>query len=176
MRHKVTRFEIPAEDAFSTEYMDGAEANIRLRGKVANSMADEVWIYEVPDREGVPLRIAVRTECPGVFSDGPRVVREVFEQQATGNQVHDFDWLERGEYQAPPPSRQPVKVGDKVSAMPDGYSLAEGEVTSIEWKRRPMQAHYGLPPLWIWEWYVEVRFPDGRTRADRWHHEWVTTL
>lgn len=171
--HKVTRFEIPVEDAFSTENMTGAEANIRIRGAVVNSMADEVWIYEVPDREGVPLRIAVRTERPGAFS-GPRMVREVFEQQVTGDPVRDLDWLERGEYLPPRPSRRPVKVGDEVSAMPDGYSLSTAEVISVEWKRRSMQAHYELPPLWTWEWRVEVKFPDGSTREDRWHSDWIS--
>ncbi|MFD9815181.1 hypothetical protein [Streptomyces sp. NPDC059080] len=173
MDHKVTRFEIPERDDFSTENMTGAEANIRIRGKVVNSMADEVWIYEVPDREGVPLRIAARTERPGAFT-GPRMVREVYVQQVTGDPVHDFDWLERGEYQPPRPSRQPVKVGDEVSAMPDGFSLGTAEVMSVEWKCHPMQAHYELPPLWKWEWRVEVEFHDGRRREGRWHPDWIS--
>lgn len=173
--HKVTRFEIPVEDAFSTENMTGAEANIRLRGAVVDSMADEVWIYEVPDPDGVPLRIAARTQrTENMGLDGPRVVREIFVQQVTGGPVHDFDWLERGEYQTPPPKRQPVKVGDKVSAMPDGYSSGTAEVTSVNWKLHPMQAHYQLPPLWSWEWRVEVEFPDGRTREGRWHPDWIS--
>ncbi|WP_329147150.1 hypothetical protein OIU91_16520 [Streptomyces sp. NBC_01456] len=175
MDHKVTRFEIPVEDAFSTENMTGAEANIRLRGAVVDSMADEVWIYEVPDPDGVPLRIAARTQrTENMGLDGPRVVREIFVQQVTGGPVHDFDWLERGEYQTPPPKRQPVKVGDKVSAMPDGYSSGTAEVTSVNWKLHPMQAHYQLPPLWSWEWRVEVEFPDGRTREGRWHPDWIS--
>ncbi|MEU7146999.1 hypothetical protein AB0B15_03005 [Streptomyces sp. NPDC045456] len=175
MDHKVTRFEIPAEDAFSTENMTGAEANIRIRGTVVNSMNDEVWTYEVPDRAGNPLRVVARTRRTlNAGLDGPRTVREVFIQAVTGKPVEQLDWLERGEYQPPRPSRQPVKVGDVVSAMPDGYSLGTAEVTSVEWKRRSMQRHYELPPLWTWEWRVEVKFPDGRTREDRWHSDWIS--
>ncbi|MFF4699869.1 hypothetical protein [Streptomyces chattanoogensis] len=165
----------PPDVSAPTQPLTGAEANIKIRGTVVNSMNDELWTYEVPDREGNPLRIVARTRKGGTFSlDGPRTVREVFEQAATGGQVHDFDWLERGEYQPPRPSRQPVKVGDKVSAMPDGYSLGEAEVLSVEWKCRSMQAHYELPPLWTWEWRVEVKFPDGRTREGRWHSDWIS--
>ncbi|MEW1922208.1 hypothetical protein [Streptomyces sp. NPDC088360] len=175
MDHKVTRFEIPELDDFSTENMTGAEANIRLRGKVVNSMNDEVWTYEVPDRDGNPLRIVARTRQGSEFMVlGRRTVREVYEQHATGGPVREFDWLERGEYAPPPPKRQPVKVGDIVSAMPNGFSLATAEVTSVEWHVHPMQAHYELPPLWQWEWRVEVKFPDGKTREGRWHSDWIS--
>ncbi|MEU0214061.1 hypothetical protein ABZ281_02695 [Streptomyces sp. NPDC006265] len=179
MEHQVTRFEIPPEDdGFSVETMTGAEANIRIRGLVVNSMADELWTYEVPDlpeNGGNSLRIVARTRrTENMGLDGPRVVREVYEQVVTGGPVHELDWLERGEYQPPKPTHQPVKVGDKVSAMPDGHSLSEAAVTSVEWKVHPMQAHYELPPLWSWEWRVEVEFPDGRTREGRWHSDWIS--
>ncbi|MEV8399280.1 hypothetical protein [Streptomyces niveus] len=176
MDHDVLRHDMdPRHGSAPTEPLSGEEANIRIRGTVVNSMNDELWTYEVPDRGGNPLRIVARTRQGAEFEViGQRTVREVYEQRATGGPVHDFDWLERGEYQTPKPKRQPVKVGDKVSAMPDGFSLAIGEVMSVEWKVRPMQAHYQLPPLWSWEWRVEVKFPDGRTREGRWHSDWIS--
>ncbi|MFE4527160.1 hypothetical protein ACFRMO_08170 [Streptomyces anulatus] len=157
------------------EPLTGAEANVRIRGLVVNSMADELWTYEVPDLKGNPLRVVARTQHTQNWGlDGPRVVREVYVQHATGGPVHEFDWLERTEYPTPKPTRQPVRVGDAVSAMPDGHSLDTGEVTSVEWKLRPMQAHYQLPPLWTWEWRVGVKFSDGRTREGRWHSDWIS--
>lgn len=163
-----------------TEPLTGEEANIRIRRLVVNSMADELWTYEVPDREengGKPLRIVARTQrTENMGLDGPRVVREVYEQYVTGTPIHELDWLERGDYQTPKPTRQPAKVGDKVSAMPDGYSLGEGEVTFMEWQQRSMQGHYAAPPLWTWEWVVEVTFPDGRTRRGRWHRDWICKI
>ncbi|MCX5103488.1 hypothetical protein [Streptomyces sp. NBC_00439] len=78
-----------------------------------------------------PLRIVARTVRPGAFS-GPRVVREVYVQAMTGGQVHELDWLERGEYDPPAPARKPVKIRDRVAAMPDGHSLGAGLVTKIE--------------------------------------------
>lgn len=175
MDHEVTRFKLPmVQGGEAGEQMPGTEANIAIRGTVYNSMNDEVWTYEVPDRDGNPLRIVARTRQGSEFMlMGPRTVREVFEQAVTGSPVQELDWLERGAYEPPKAKRQPVKVGDTVSAMPDGYSLGEAEVTSVEWKRRPMQAHYELPPLWTWEWRVEVKFPDGRTREGRWHSDWI---
>ncbi|MEV6309941.1 hypothetical protein AB0M10_15250 [Streptomyces sp. NPDC051840] len=165
----------PRHGSAPTQPLTGEEANIQIRGTVVNSLNDEVWTYEVPDREGIPLRIVARTRQGSEFqSIGQRTVREVYEQQVTGPLLHECDWLERREYQAPKPKRQPVKVGDTVSAMPDGYSLATGEVTSVEWKRRPMQSHHELPPLWTWEWRVEIKFPDGRTREGRWHSDWIS--
>lgn len=178
MRFEVTRYEVPETDGFSVERMSGAEANIMIRGKVVNSMADELWVYEVPDlpeNGGGLLRIVARTQLSGKHGlEGPRVVREVYVQAVTGGPVREYDWLERGEYEPPAPTHQPVKVGDTVSAMPDGHSLSEAEVTSVEWKVHPMQAHYQLPPLWSWEWRVAVKFPDGRTREGRWHSDWIT--
>ncbi|MEU7318360.1 hypothetical protein [Streptomyces sp. NPDC007083] len=172
--HKVTQFELPALDhGFSTETMTGTEANIRIRGAIVNSIADEVWTYEVLDRNDAPMRIAVRTTRPGAFT-GPRVVREVFEQYVTGDPVREPDWLEGKEPEPPRPSRQPAEEGDKISAMPDGYSLSPGEVTSIEWKQRSMQPPYDQPPLWHWEWRAVVKFPDGRTREGRWHSDWIS--
>ncbi|MFD4949170.1 hypothetical protein ACFWNT_43465 [Streptomyces sp. NPDC058409] len=172
--HEVTRFEVPPEDdGFSAEKLTGTEANIRIRGLVVNSMADELWTYEAPDLDGNPLRIVARTVRPGAFS-GPRVVREVYVQAMTGGQVHELDWLEREEYELPVPTRQPVKVGDRVTAMPDGYSLEAGLATKIEWTLHPMQAHYALPPLWHWEWRVTVWFGGTQTREGKWADHWVS--
>ncbi|MBD0734008.1 hypothetical protein [Streptomyces sp. CBMA29] len=176
MNYEVTRYKLPmVKGAESGEEMPGTEANISIRGTVVDSMSDEVWTYEVPDRDGNPLRVVARTRQGSEFTDmGPRTVREVYEQAATGSPVPELDWLERGEYEPPRPKRQPVKVGDTVSAMPDGYSLGKAEVTSVEWKQRVMQSHYAAPPLWAWEWCVEVTFPDGRTREGRWHSDWIS--
>jgi hypothetical protein len=169
--------EPPHPGSATTEILTGEEANIRIRGLVVNSMADEMWHYEVPDWKGNPLRIVARTQRTKEHGlSGPRVVREVYVQAVTGGPVHECDWLERGEYQPPTPKRQPVQVGDTVSAMPDGYSLGTAEVLSIDWQRRSMQSHYQLPPLWTWEWVVEVKFPDGRTRKGRWHSDWISKI
>ncbi|MFB7919519.1 hypothetical protein [Streptomyces sp. NPDC056061] len=164
----------PPQVSAPTEPLTGAEANIRIRGLVVNSMADELWMYEVPDRDGTPLRIVARTQRTGKWElHGPRVVREVYEQAVTGSQVHELDWLERGGYEPPAPTRQPVKVGDRVTAMVDGYTVGPGLVSAIEWKVHPMQAHYGLPPLWHWEWRVVVWFGGDRTREGVWKDFWV---
>ncbi|WP_424863040.1 hypothetical protein [Streptomyces sp. MMS24-I29] len=175
MDQKVTRFEMPPTYGVDpVEKMTGAEANIRIRGLVVNSMADELWTYEVPDRDGTPLRIVARTQRTGTWElRGPRVVREVYVQAVTGGQVRELDWLERGEYEPPTPTRQPVKVGDRVTALLDGYTLGPGLVTAIEWKVHPMQAHYALPPLWHWEWRVVVWFGGDRTREGVWKDYWV---
>ncbi|MET9656408.1 hypothetical protein [Streptomyces sp. NPDC006510] len=165
--------EPPEDDGFAAEKLTGAEANIRIRGLVVNSVADELWTYEAHDLDDNPLRIVARTVRPGAFN-GPRVVREVYVQAVTGSQVHELDWLERGEYEPSAPTQQPVKVGDRVTAMPDGYSSREAEMVSVDWKLRGAQAHYQLPPLWTWEWSDEVKFPDGRTREDRWHSDWIS--
>ena len=157
-----------------TDPLTGEEANIRIRGLVVNSMADELWTYEAVDRDGKPMRIVARTQCTeNMGLDGPRVVREVYEQYATGKPVHELDWLERGEYQTPKPTRQPVKVGDTVSALSGGV-LKSAEVKSIEWQVHPMQAHYQLPPLWSWEWRVGIEFSDGSTTEGRWHSDWIS--
>ena len=84
------------------------------------------------------------------------MVRGVYEQPVTGKPVEPLDWLERWDYTAPKPTPQPVKVGDRVTAMPDGYSLGPGLVEDIVWKVHPMQGHYQLPPHWDWEWRVTV--------------------
>jgi hypothetical protein len=178
MDHDVLRHDMdPRHGSAPTEPLSGEEANIRIRGAVVNSMNDELWTYEVSDRDGNPLRIVARTRQGSEFQVvGERTVREVYEQRATGGLVHDFDWLERGEYQTPPPTRQPAKVGTRVSAMPDGYSLAAGLVVAAEWKVHPMQAHYQLPPLWKWGWHVTVQFADGRKSERFWHSDWVSTI
>ena len=170
----VHQLELPPHGAAPTAPMTGEEANIRIRRLVVNSMADELWTYEVPDRDGNPLRIVARTQrTENMGLDGPRVAREVYEQRATGGPVHELDWLERGEYQTPKPTTQPVKVGEEVWAMSGGV-LKSAEVTSIEWKVSPMQSHYQLPPLWTWEWRVEIQFADGHTTAGRWHSDWIS--
>ena len=173
VEYEVTRVMMPPRTD-PVETLTGAQANIRIRGLVVNSMADELWTFEAVDRDRIPMRIVARTQRTedGGLS-GPRVVREVYEQYATGRPVHECDWLERGEYQTPEPKRQPVKVGDRVTAMPDGYSLGPGLVTAIEWKVRPMQSHYALPPLWSWEWRVTVWFGNDSQREGRWHPDWV---
>lgn len=177
MRYEVTRYEVPETDAFSVERMSGAEANIMIRGKVVNSMSDELWVYEVPDlpeNGGGLLRIVARTQLSGKHQlEGPRVVREVYVQAVTEQPVRELDWLERGEYQEPAPTHQPVKAGEEVTAMSGGV-LKSAKVTSIRWQARPMQAHYQLPPLWTWEWRVGIEFSDGHTTEGRWHSDWIT--
>lgn len=173
--HDVLRHDMdPRHGSAPTEPLTGEEANIRIRGTVVNSMNDELWTYEVPDRQGNPLRIVARTRQGSEFQViGRRTVREIFEQHATGGPVQELDWLERGEYQTPKPTRQPVKVGEEVTAMSGGV-LKSAKVTSIEWKVRPMQAHYQLPPLWTWEWRVGIEFADGHTTEGRWHSDWIS--
>ncbi|WP_146050994.1 hypothetical protein [Streptomyces noursei] len=164
----------PTYGSAPTQPLTGEEANIMIRRLVVNSMADETWHYEVPDRNGRPLRIVARTQRTedGGLS-GPRVVREVYEQAVTGKPVEPLDWLERWEYKPPKSSRQPVKVGDRVTAMTDGFRLAAGLATAIEWKLHPMQAHYALPPLWSWEWRVTVWFGGDQEREGAWKDHWV---
>ncbi|MGW3274940.1 hypothetical protein ACWDFH_26220 [Streptomyces kronopolitis] len=173
MDHEVTRFEMPSSYGVDpVEKMTGAQANIRIRGRIVNSVADELWEYEVLDRRAKPLRIVARTQRNQIYS-GPRVVREVYTQYVTADPERELDWLEAGAYEPPPPSAQPVKVGDRVTAMPDGYSLGAGLVMAIEWKLHPMQAHYALPPLWHWEWRVIVWFGGDQTREGVWKDHWV---
>ncbi|MFE5853171.1 hypothetical protein ACFQ61_08115 [Streptomyces sp. NPDC056500] len=172
MESEVTRFELPPTyGGDPIEKMTGTDANIRIRGLVVHSVSDELWTYEVPDVQGTPMRVVARTQLRQGFS-GPRVVREVYVQEDTGP-VHQLDWLTHAGYEPPKPSTQPVQGGDRVTAMPDGYSLGAGLVTSIEWKLHPMQAHYQLPPLWHWGWRVTVWFGGDQTREGAWKDHWV---
>lgn len=175
--HEVTRYQLPVvEHGSAVERMTGAEANIKIRGTVVNSMNDELWTYEVPNRDGNPLRVVARTRQGSEFVlMGPRTVREVFEQAATSGPVPVLDWLERGAYAPPKPTHPPVKVGERVTALipSNGSSLGAGLITAVKWAVHPMQSHYQLPPLWTWEWRVTVWFGDDRTREGRWHTDWV---
>ncbi|WP_405668042.1 hypothetical protein [Streptomyces sp. NBC_00055] len=163
MDHEVTAFDLVNRDAFSVERMSGTEANIVIRGDHDNTW--EYYGYEVPDPAWKPLRI--------VALRGQRSVRRVFVQSVTGSQVLPGDWLEGNAPEPPRPKRQPVKVGDRVAAMNDGYTLGAGLVTSVEWKQHPMQPPYDKPPLWTWEWHVEIWFGGTETREGAWRSAWV---
>ncbi|MGW3763065.1 hypothetical protein [Streptomyces sp. NPDC005131] len=163
MDYEVTAFDLVQRDAFSQERMSGTEANIAIRRD--HDLTWEYYTYEVPDLAGNPLRIVARR--------GLHAVRRVFVQSVTGSQIQPGDWLEGEEPQPPAPKRQPVKVGDRVAAMGDGYSLAAGLVTSAEWKQHPMQPPYDKPPLWEWEWRVVVWFGGNQTREGAFRSAWV---
>lgn len=172
MKHEVLRHEVAGWDVGPADRLSGTAANVVIRGKIVNSVADEIWVYEVPDRKGRPLRIVVRTNLENVYS-GQRRVREVYEQAVISTWVRPGDWLEGEAPQPPKPGAKPVNVGDRVSAMPDGYSLGAGLVTAIEWKQRNLQPPYDKPPTWYWEWRVTVWFGGEQTREGRWHTDWV---
>ncbi|WP_406362385.1 hypothetical protein [Streptomyces sp. NBC_01579] len=168
----VTRFDLVKRDAFSEERMSGMEANIAIRGELP--ITHDLHAHEFEDRDGNPLRVVARTSLHKEGAEYVESVVTVFEQPVTGT-PQPWDWFEGEEPQPPAPKRQPVKVGDRVTAMPDGNSLGAGLVTSVEWKQRDMQPPYDRAPLWTWEWRVVVWFGGDQQREGRWSTDWVGT-
>ncbi|WP_411087842.1 hypothetical protein [Streptomyces sp. 061-3] len=166
----VTRFDLVKRDAFSEERMSGMEANIAIRGELP--ITHDLHAHEFEDRDGNPLRVVVRTSLRKEGEEYLESVVAVFEQSVTGT-PRERDWFEGEEPQPPAPKRQPVKVGDRVTAMPDGYRLDAGLVKSIEWKQRDMQPPHDMAPLWTWEWRVVVWFGGDQEREGRWSTDWV---
>ncbi|MFI9271927.1 hypothetical protein ACIGXM_14570 [Kitasatospora sp. NPDC052896] len=98
------------------------------------------------------------------------------------DKYHDMLKAEGMNFTPPPaPRRGGPKVGDRVSAMPDGYSLDAGVVVESAWRQRDMQCPADHPaikgdsdhPGWHWGWYVTVRFRGGKTRVGWWHSDWA---